>query len=108
MRARKEFPKDSTWQSLKGPFREALERRALPPRLRFVSEFPLGELTPSVERRSLSLAREPAATHAPTDLSEWCWHHYLADFHIPRPSSYSPLLAGSKELPPARTVKAPR
>ena len=38
----KEFPKDSTWQSPKGPFREALERRALPPRLRFVSEFTLG------------------------------------------------------------------
>jgi hypothetical protein len=30
-----EFPNDSAWQSPKGPFREALERRALPPRLRF-------------------------------------------------------------------------
>ena len=38
MRARKEFPKDSAWHSPKGPFREALERRALPPCLRFVSE----------------------------------------------------------------------
>jgi hypothetical protein len=33
-----EFPKDSAWHSPKGPIREALERRALPPRLRFVSE----------------------------------------------------------------------
>jgi hypothetical protein len=40
-RASKEFPKDSAWHSPKGPFREALERRALPTRLRFVSEFPL-------------------------------------------------------------------
>jgi len=31
MRARKEFPKDSAWHSSKGLFREALERRALPP-----------------------------------------------------------------------------
>jgi hypothetical protein len=31
MRARKEFPKDSAWNSPKGPFRDALERRALPP-----------------------------------------------------------------------------
>ncbi len=31
MRARKEFPKDSAWNSPKGPFRGALERRALPP-----------------------------------------------------------------------------
>ena len=30
----KEFPKDSAWQSPKGPFREVLERTALPPRLR--------------------------------------------------------------------------
>jgi len=29
----KEFPKGSAWHSPKGPFREALERRALPPRL---------------------------------------------------------------------------
>jgi hypothetical protein len=29
MRARKEFPKDSAWHSPKGPFREALKRRAL-------------------------------------------------------------------------------
>jgi len=64
------FPKDSTWHSPNGPFREALERRALPPRLRFVYEFPLRELTPSPERRSLSLAPEPSATHAPTDLAE--------------------------------------
>jgi hypothetical protein len=35
-----EFPKDSAWHSPKGPFWEAMERRALPPRLRFVSEFP--------------------------------------------------------------------
>jgi len=55
-----ELPKDSAWHSLKGPFREALKRRALPPRLRFVSKLPLGELTPSAERRSLSLALEPA------------------------------------------------
>jgi hypothetical protein len=54
----------------KGPFREALERRALPPHLRFVSKFPLGELPPSAERRSLSPALEPAATHAPTDLAK--------------------------------------
>ena len=32
MRARKEFPKDSAWHSLKWSFREALELRALPPR----------------------------------------------------------------------------
>jgi hypothetical protein len=31
MRARKEFPKDSAWNSPKGPFRDALKRRALPP-----------------------------------------------------------------------------
>ena len=31
MRARKEFPKDSAWHSPKEPFREALERRDLPP-----------------------------------------------------------------------------
>ena len=36
----------------------------------FIWSFPLGELTPSAERRSLSLALEPAATHAPTDLAE--------------------------------------
>ena len=30
----------------------------------------LGELTPSTERRSLSLALEPAATHAQTGLAE--------------------------------------
>ena len=30
----KEFQKDFTWQSPKGPFWEALERRAIPPRLR--------------------------------------------------------------------------
>ena len=65
-----EFPKDSGWHSPKGPFREALERRALPLRLRFVSKFPLGELPPSAERRRLSLVLEPAASHAPTDLTE--------------------------------------
>jgi len=31
MRARKEFPKDSAWQSPNGPFRESLVRRTLPP-----------------------------------------------------------------------------
>ena len=35
---RKKFPKDFAWHSPNGPFRETLERRALPPRLRFVSE----------------------------------------------------------------------
>lgn len=30
----------------------------------------LGELTPSAERHSLSLALEPEATHAPTDLAD--------------------------------------
>jgi hypothetical protein len=59
MRARKEFPKDSAWQSPKGLFREALERRALLPCLGFVFDFPFGELTPSAERRSLSLVFEP-------------------------------------------------
>jgi hypothetical protein len=39
--------------------------------------FPLGELTPSPERRSLSLTFEPAATHAPTDLGE------LGQAHLP-------------------------
>jgi hypothetical protein len=42
----------------------------MPPRLHFVYEFPLRELTPSAERRGLSLAFEPAAAHAPTDLAE--------------------------------------
>ena len=42
----------------------------MPPRLRSVSKFPLGELAPSAERRSLSLALEPAPSHAPTDLTE--------------------------------------
>jgi hypothetical protein len=55
----KEFPKASAWQSPIGPFREAMERRALPPRFRFLSEFSLDELTPSAERRSLSLALAP-------------------------------------------------
>jgi len=27
-----EFPKASAWQSPKGPFREALERKGMPPR----------------------------------------------------------------------------
>ena len=36
MRARMKFPKASAWHSPKGPFREALELRALPPRFRFV------------------------------------------------------------------------
>ncbi len=40
---------------------EALERRALPPRLRFSSEPPT-ELTPSTERRSLLLTLEPTAS----------------------------------------------
>jgi hypothetical protein len=69
MRARKEFPKESAWQSPKGPFREALERRALPPRLCFVPEFPLGELTPSAERRSLSLAFEPQEEVSPWEFN---------------------------------------
>ena len=38
----------------------------------------LGELTPSAERRSLSLAVEPAAIHAPTDLAEIVLALYLA------------------------------
>jgi len=33
-----EFPKGSAWHSPKGPFREVLERRVLPPRPRFVRE----------------------------------------------------------------------
>ena len=88
MRARKEFPKDSAWHSPKGPFREALELRALPPRLRFVHEFPLGELTPSVERFSRSLALEPAVTHALTDLAEMV----LALFIWSQPHRYSLLV----------------
>jgi len=35
-RSEKEFPKASAWHSPKGPFREAMERRALPPRFRLV------------------------------------------------------------------------
>ena len=44
--------------------------------LRFVSEFPLGDLTPSAEH-SQSLTLGPAATHAPTDLGE------LGQAHLP-------------------------
>jgi len=55
----------------KGPFREAMERRALPPRLRFVYEFPLRELTPSAERRSLLLALEPHKEDSP-----WGFNRY--------------------------------
>ena len=66
-----EFPKDSAWQSPKGPFWEAMERRALPPRLRFCSEFPFGELTPSAERRSLSLALAPQKEE-----SSWGFNRY--------------------------------
>src|SRR5215510_5715878 len=58
-----EFLKDSAWQSPIGLFREAMKRRALPPRLRFLSDFPLDELTPSTERSSLSLT----LNHRPVD-----------------------------------------
>jgi hypothetical protein len=48
MRARKEFPKDSAWHSPKGLFREALERRALPPA--------------SVQRKEPSVGRQYSAS----------------------------------------------
>ena len=32
----KEFQKDSSWQSPKGPFREALKRKGMPPQRLFV------------------------------------------------------------------------
>jgi hypothetical protein len=71
MRARIDFPKDSAWYSPNGPFREALELRALPPCLRFAFEFPLGELTPSAKRRSLSLPLEPQEEESP-----WKFNRY--------------------------------
>jgi len=41
---------------------------------------PLGELTPSAERRSLSLALEPAAAPCSTRSDRnGSWHHYLAE-----------------------------
>jgi len=57
---------------------------------------PLGELTPSAERRSLSLALASAATQAPTDLVEMVLHLYLAESTNEFAGPFPPLISFSR------------
>jgi len=61
-----------------------------------VWSFTLGELTPSAERRSLSLALASAATQAPTDPVEMVLHLYLAESTNEFAGPFPPLFSFSR------------